>query len=94
MPFGELMWYLSTQVNGSILSAYTIVFDLNRGNLRQFIPFLVYALAYPSIASNLVTLATPIPWSDFVYTHTCSNFLRKTLLRWYRRVKTGLLINW
>ena len=44
-------------------------------------PLLVNALVYPSIASNLVTLANLSPKSDSVYTHNCSPFLRKTLLR-------------
>ena len=33
-------------------------------------PLLVNALVYPSIASNLVTLATLSPNSDYVYTHS------------------------
>ena len=93
-PLGELIWHLSTQVNVSDLSAYITVFDPKRGKRRLFITFLVYALVYPSIASNLVTLYTLITWSDSVCTHTCYPFLRKPLLRWNREVETGLLINW
>ena len=55
---------------------------------------LINALVYPSIASKLVTLATLSPQSDSVYTHTCSPFSRKPLLRQPRTVETGLLINW
>ena len=64
------MCHLSTQVNDGILAAYITVFESRRGKRRRFIPFLVYDLIYPSIASNLVTLATLSPWSDSVYTHT------------------------
>ena len=35
-------------------------------------PLLVHALVYPSITSNLVTLATLSPNSDSVYTHLLS----------------------
>ena len=65
----------------SDLAAYINVFDPSRGKRRQFIPFLVYDLVYLSIAINLVTLATLVPWSDSVCTHTCSSLLRKPLLR-------------
>ena len=75
------MWHLSTKVNNSDLSAYINVFDPIRGKRRHFITFLVYALVYLSIASNLVNLATLSPWSDSVCTHTCYPFLRKPLLR-------------
>ena len=47
----------------------------------RFITSLVYALVYLSIASNLVTLDTLIPWSEYFHTYTCSPFLRKPLLR-------------
>ena len=57
-------------------------------------PLLVNTLVYPIIDSNLVTLATLIPKSDSVYTHTCSPFLRKPLFRRPRMVETGILINW
>ena len=40
-------------------------------------PLIVGALVYPSIDSNLVTLATLIPWSDSVHTHTFYPFLSK-----------------
>ena len=93
-PLGELLWHLITQVNDSDLADYITVFDLRRDKRRLFIPFLVYALFYPSIASNLVTLDNLIPWSESVCTHTCYPFLKKTLLRWHRTVKTGLLMNW
>ena len=55
------MWHLSTQVNNGLLAAYMNVFDPRRGNRRCFIPFLLYDMVYPSIASNLVTLATLSP---------------------------------
>ena len=80
-PFGEIMWHLRTQVNDSLLAYYITVFELSRGNIRRFIPFLVYALVYMSIASNLLTFATLSPCSGSVVTHTCSPFLRKPLLR-------------
>ena len=38
---------------------------------------MVYALAYPIIAINLVNLDNLSQWSDSVHTHTCSNLLRK-----------------
>ena len=80
-PFGELMWHLITQVNNGDLADQITVFYPRRGKCRRFITFLVYAMVYPSISSNLVTLATLSPWYDSVCTHTCSPFLRKTLLR-------------
>ena len=52
------MWHLSTKVNVVDLATYISVFDSSMGKRRRFIPFLVYALVYPSIASNLVTLDT------------------------------------
>ena len=55
------MWHLSTQVKNSDLAAYITDFDAMRDNFRRFIPFLVYALVYPSIASNIMTLATLSP---------------------------------
>ena len=75
------MWHLSTQVNDSDLADYITVFDPRRDKRRRFIPFLVYALVYPIIASNLVTLDTLSPCSESVCTHTCSPFLSKPLLR-------------
>ena len=81
LPFGELVWYIITQGNDSDLAFYINVFDLIRVKRRRFIPFMVYALVYPSISSNLLTLVTLIPWSESVYTHTCSPFLSKLLLR-------------
>ena len=80
-PLGDLVWYLITQLNNGDLAAYITVFDPRRGKRRRFIPFLVYALVYPSIASNLVTLATLSPWSDYLCTHTLSPLFRKPLLR-------------
>ena len=68
-------------MNDSDLAAYITVFDPRRSNRRRFIPFLVYDPVYPSIASNLVTLDTLIPWSDSLYTHTCTTFTMKPLLR-------------
>ena len=64
--FEELVWHLSTQLNDSDLAAYINYFYQRRDKLRRFIPVLVYALVYPSIASNLVTLATLSPWSDSI----------------------------
>ena len=93
-PLGGILWYLITQVNNALLAAYITFFDPSRGKCRFFIPFLVYALVYLSIDSNLVTLDTPSTKSDSVYTHTCYPFSRKPLLRWSRTVKTGILINW
>ena len=43
-------------------------------------PLLVNAMVYPSVARNLVTLATLSTKPDSVYTHTFSPFLRKPLL--------------
>ena len=75
------MCHLSTQINNRDLDAYIYVFDPGRDKPRRFIPFLVYSLVYPSISSNLVVLDTLSPWSDSVYTHTCSPLLGKSLLR-------------
>ena len=66
LPLWELVWYLRTQVNDSDLAAYVTIFDLRSYKCRRFIPFLVYALVYPSIANNLVTLATLSTWSASV----------------------------
>ena len=65
-PLGEIMWHLSTPVSDSDMAAYISIFDLMRDKCRRFIPFLVYNLVYPSIASSLVTLATLSPCSDSV----------------------------
>ena len=92
--FGELMWHLSTQRTYSNLAYYITVFDTRRDKRRRFIPFLVYALVYPSIASNFVTLDTLSTWSDSVCTYTYSQFLRKPLLRRHRTIETGLIIKW
>ena len=93
LPLEDLVWRLSTQVNDGIIAAYITVSEPRRVNHRPFIPFLVYALVCPSISSNLVTLATLSPWSDYSCTHTCSPFLRKPILGWHSTVETGLLIN-
>ena len=93
-PFRELVWHLSTQVNNGLLAACITVFDPRRDKRRCFISCLFYALIYPRISSNLVTLDTLIPKYESICTHTCSPFLRKPPLRWHRTVKTGLLINW
>ena len=45
----------------SLLAVSISVFDPSRGKRRYFIPFLVYDVVYPSIDSNLVTLATLSP---------------------------------
>ena len=66
LTLGNLMWHVSTQVNNSILAASIIVFDQSRGKLMRFITFLVYALLYTGITSNLVTFDTLSPWSDSV----------------------------
>ena len=70
------MWNQSTPINDGILAVEITVFDLRRGKRRCFIDFLVYDLVYLIIAANLVTLATLSPWSDSVFTHICSPFLR------------------
>ena len=93
LPFVELVWHLSTQLNNSDLVAYISVFDPRRGKHRRFVPFLVYTLFYLSIASNLVTLSTLSPWSDSFCTRKWYTFLRKPLLRWHSTVETGLLMN-
>ena len=80
-PFGGIVWHLSTQVNYGIITFYIIVSDPRRGERRRFILFLVYALVYPIISSNLVTLTNLSIWSDSVSTHNCSPFLRKPPLR-------------
>ena len=80
-PFGDLVWHLMTQVNNGLLAAYITDFDPKRDKRRCFIPCLVYALAYLSIASNLVTLATISPRSECVCTHICSPFSKKPLLK-------------
>ena len=64
------MWNIITQGNNGLLSSYITVFDLRRVNCRRFIPFLIYALVYLSIASNLVTLDNLSPYPDSVFTHT------------------------
>ena len=81
LPLEELVWHLITQVNGGDLDAQITVFEPRRGKRRRFTPFMFYSLVYPSIASNLVTMATLSPWSDYVCTHTCYPFLRKYILR-------------
>ena len=63
------MWHLSTKVNNGLLAAYITVFDPRRGKRRCFIPCLVYALVYLSIASNLVNLDTLSPRSNYVFMH-------------------------
>ena len=74
------MWNLSTQVNDGFIALYITVFDMMRSKRRRFITFLVYALVYTSIASNLATLVNLIPWSDSVCTHTYSPFFYETPL--------------
>ena len=93
-PFGGILCNLITQVNNGLLAAYITVFETRRDKRRCFITCLVYALVYPSISSNLVTLATLSPRSDSVCTHTCSPFSINPLLRWPRMVETWILINW
>ena len=80
-PFGQLVWNLRTQVNNGLLDAQITVFDPRSDKHSSFFPCLVYALVYPSISSNLVTVATLIPWSESVCTHICSPFSKKPLLR-------------
>ena len=69
------MCRLSTQVNDSDLAAYITVFDPRRDKRRRFIPCLFYALVYPSIDSNILTLATRSPLCDSVEEHRgiCGN---------------------
>ena len=81
LPFRELVLNLSTQVNNGLLADWITVFDPMRDKSRCFITCMVYAMVYPSIASNLVTLANLHPWSDSVCTYTCYPFSRKPLLR-------------
>ena len=69
-PSRELVWHLSTQANNGLLDAYITDFEPRRGKRRCFITFMVYALVYISIASNLVNLANLSLKSDSVYTHT------------------------
>ena len=80
-PFRDIMWHLITKVNGGILSVYINVFEPMRGKQRRLTPFLVYALVYPNIASNLVNLYNLSPWSEYLCMHTCSPFYRNPLLR-------------
>ena len=80
LPLGDLVWHLITQVKNSDIATYITVFDSRRDKRRLFIPFQVYALVYPIISSNLVTLDTLSPWSDSVCTHTCSPLLSKPFL--------------
>ena len=68
-------------MNNSDISAYINDFDPKKDKRRHFISFLVYAMVYLSISSNLVTLATLSPWSDSVYMHTWYLFFSKHLLR-------------
>ena len=70
LTFRELVLHLITHVNHGILTAEITVFDPRRDKRRCFIPCLVYALVYPIIASNHVTLATLSPWYDSICTHT------------------------
>ena len=81
LPFWEIVWHLSTKVNDSDPAAYITVFGPIRGKRRCFIHFLVYALVYLSISSNLVFLVTLSPSSDSVRMHTRYPFFRKTLSR-------------
>ena len=53
-------------MNGGILASWITVFDTRRVKHRRFIHFLVYALVYLSIASNLVTLSILITWYESV----------------------------
>ena len=76
-------------MNNSLLAVYITVFDPRRGKRRCFISFMVYALVYPSIASDLLNWATLSPKSYYVYTHTCSPLSRKPLLRRPRMAETA-----
>ena len=58
LPFGDILWHLSTQVNDGLIAAYITAFDPREGNCRRFIPFLVYALVYMIISNNHMDLAT------------------------------------
>ena len=68
-------------MNNGLLSDYITVFDPRRDMRRCFIPCLVYAMVYPCIASNLVTLDTLSHWSDSVCTYTRSTFLKEKPLK-------------
>ena len=89
LPSRDLVWHLSTKLNNGIIAAWISVSDLKRGKHKRFIPFLIYALLYPSISSNLVNLATLIPWFDSVCMYTYFPFLRNPLLMWHMMVKPG-----
>ena len=93
-PFSELVWNLITQVNDGLLAAYIAVFDPSMGKCMRCVPFMVYNMIYTNICINLTTLDTLSPWSVSVCIHTWSPFLRNPILRWYRTVKTRLLINY
>ena len=54
---------------GDNYSEYQLMHAYRTDNRRCFILCLVFALVYPSIAENLVTLATLRPWSDSFCTH-------------------------
>ena len=70
-----------TKVNDGLLAVYIAIFDPRRGKRRRFITFLVYDMVYPSISSNLLTLANLSPWSDSFCMHTCYTISSKPLLK-------------
>ena len=65
-PSREIVWHLRTQVKNGLLADEITVFDPRRDKRRCFITCIVYDLVYPSIDSNLVTLATLSPSSNSV----------------------------
>ena len=73
LPFGNLVWHISTQLNDGLIVAYIIVFYPRRGKSRCFIPFMVYALVYPNIYRNLVAFAALSPWCDSFWKHICQS---------------------
>ena len=93
-PFGGLVWHFSTKANDGILYVYVTVFEPRRVKRRQLINFLVYALVYPSIDSNLVNLAILSNWSESFCMHTCYLFSRNPLLRRQSTDRAGILINY
>ena len=66
LPLGDLVWHLSIQMNDGDLAAYINIFEIRRGKHRRLINFTVYALVYPSIAINLVTLDNLSNWFESV----------------------------
>ena len=79
LPFREIMWHLSTQVNGIFLAAYITV------NPKSGLELVLHALSgylhglskyywYPC------ELGFPSPWSNSVCMHNCPKFLEEYYL--------------